>query len=146
MSDLILLVLMFCAGTTVAIQPSVNARLAEKVGIVESAFISFAVGTLALLMVLLATSGRLNTKGLGETAWWEWTGGILGAIFVSATITIVPRIGTAAAMAATIAAQLITGLLLDHFGAFGFKGAPLDFKRVLGCCLLLCGVALVGKR
>jgi transporter family-2 protein len=145
MSNLILIVIMFCAGTSVAIQPSVNAKLAQKVGVIESACISFAVGTLVLMMVLLAT-GKLSLKGLGETVWWEWTGGFLGAIFVSATIMIVPRIGTAAAMAATIAAQLMTGVLLDHFGAFDFKGAPFDLKRFLGCLLLLGGVVLVGRR
>lgn len=59
---------------------------------------------------------------------------------------IVPRIGTAAAMAATIVAQLVTGVLLYHFGVFDFKGAPFDLKRFLGCLFLLGGVVLVGKR
>lgn len=118
MSNLIFLSTMFCAGITIAVQPSINARLAQKVGVLESAFISFAVGTFFLLsLVLLA--GRGNLRGVSETAWWEWSGGVLGAIFVSATIFIVPRIGTTAAMAATIAAQLVTGVILDHYGAFG---------------------------
>lgn len=145
MSNLMLLVIMFCAGITVAVQPSVNARLAQKVGIIESACISFAVGTLVLLAILLI-SGKANLRGVGETAWWEWTGGVMGAFFVSMTIFIVPRIGTAAAMSAIIAAQLTTGILLDHFGAFGFRQVPLDLKRCIGCLLLLAGVALVGKR
>ncbi|KAF0214961.1 MAG: hypothetical protein FD174_4268 [Geobacteraceae bacterium] len=145
MSNLMFLLIMFLAGTTVALQPSINARLAQKVGILESACISFAVGTLALLLVLLVT-GRLNVKGLSEAAWWEWTGGILGAVFVSTTILVVPRIGTASAMAATIAAQLLTGIILDHFGLFGFKGAPFDLKRFAGALLLLCGAALVFRR
>lgn len=145
MSSIVFFFIMFCAGMTVAIQPSINARLAQKVGILESACISFAVGTLVLLTVVLV-SGRYNVKGLSEANWWEWTGGILGAIFVSTTILVVPRIGTAAAMAATIAAQLITGIILDHFGLFGFKGATLDLKRFAGALLLLCGAALVFKR
>ena len=69
MTNLFLLLIMFCAGIVVAVQPSINARLAQKVGIIESACISFAVGTLVLLALLLA-SGRLNLKGVGETAWW----------------------------------------------------------------------------
>ncbi len=145
MSNLSFLLIMFCAGITVAIQPSINARLAQKTGILESACISFAVGTLVLLAVLLV-SGRFSVKGLSDTVWWEWTGGILGAAFVSTTILVVPRIGTAAAMAATIAAQLITGLVLDHFELFGFKGAPLDLKRSVGVILLLGGAALIFRR
>jgi len=58
---------------------------------------------------------------------------------------IVPRIGTAAAMAATMAQQ-VTGVLLDYFGVFDFKVAPFDLKRFLGYLFLLGGVVLVGKR
>ena len=142
MSNMMFMLMMFCAGITVAVQPSVNARLAQKVGIIESACISFAVGTIALYLLLLV-SGRGTFRGVSETAWWEWTGGILGAIFVSTTIVVVPRIGTAAAMAAIIAAQLIAGIILDHFGFFGFQGTPMDAKRAVGVLLLLAGAMLV---
>jgi len=145
MSNLMLYLVMFCAGITVALQPSINARLAQKVGILESACISFAVGTLVLLSMVLV-SGRGNIKGMADIVWWEWTGGILGALFVTTTILVVPRIGTAGAMAATIAAQLMTGLLLDHLGLFGFRGAPLDLKRLAGAVLLLIGAALIYRR
>ena len=49
-------------------------------------------------------------------------------------------------MAATIAAQLTTGIILDHYGLFGFKNVPLDSKRAVGVCLLLAGAALVFRR
>lgn len=145
MSNLMLYLVMFCAGVTVALQPSINARLAQKVGILESACISFAVGT-AVLMVTVLAAGKGNLRGVAETAWWEWTGGILGALFVTTTILVVPRLGTAAAMAATIAAQLTTGLILDHFGFFGFRGAPLDLKRLIGVGLLMVGATLIYRR
>jgi bacterial/archaeal transporter family-2 protein len=145
MTNLMLLAIMFCAGVSVAVQPSVNARLAQKVGVIESACISFAVGT-AVLCALSLVFGKGNLRGVGEAAWWEWTGGILGALFVSLTIFVVPRIGTTAAMSSIIAAQLMTGILLDHYGAFGFRQIPFDLKRALGCLLLLAGLALVGRR
>ena len=144
MSKLTLMLIMFCAGTTVAIQPSVNARLAQKVGVIESACISFTVGAFALVVAALA-AGRGSFREMGETVWWEWTGGLLGAVFVSATIYIVPRIGTAAAMAATIAAQLMTGIILDHFGLFGFSAVPLDLKRGIGALMLIAGALLIGR-
>ena len=51
MSKVILLMLMFVAGALVALQPSVNARLAQKIGLVESSCISFLVGTTFLLLL-----------------------------------------------------------------------------------------------
>ena len=145
MANLDLLAIMFCAGITIALQPSINSRLALKVGVLESACISFAVGTMVLLAVVLLT-GKGNLKGMAEASWWELTGGVLGAVFVSATIFVVPRIGTAAAMAATITAQLMTGVFLDHYGAFGVREVHFDLKRALGCALLAMGVMLIGRR
>jgi bacterial/archaeal transporter family-2 protein len=145
MSNLFLFLLMLCGGAMVAIQPSINARLAQKIGLIESATISFAVGTIALLLVAVAV-GRGDWRGLQQAQWWEWTGGLFGAFFVSMTILAVPRIGTAATMAIAIAAQLATGLLLDHFGLFGYRGVPFDGKRLLGIVLLLAGAYLVMRR
>ncbi|HEY6007640.1 MAG TPA: DMT family transporter, partial [Geobacteraceae bacterium] len=92
-------------------------------------------------------SGRAGSlRGVGDARWWELSGGLLGAFFVTMTIVIVPRIGTAAAMAATIAAQLMAGMLLDHFGAFGLRTVSLDWKRALGGLFLLFGASLVFRR
>ena len=145
MTNYLLFLIMFFGGMTVALQPSINARLAQRVGILESAFISFAVGTLVLLLVVLMSS-RGTIKGIYGAAWWELTGGVLGALFVSLTILVVPRIGTAAAMSAIIAAQLATGLVLDHFGLFGYKVLPFDLKRLIGLAFLVLGAGLILRR
>lgn len=145
MSNYFLLVLMICGGVAVAIQPSINARLAQKVGAFESSFISFAVGALALLAVVLVT-GRGGMREIGSATWWELTGGLLGAFFVTLTIITVPRIGTVAVMAGVIAGQLATGAILDHFGLFGFRQVPMEPKRILGILLLTAGAALVLRK
>jgi bacterial/archaeal transporter family-2 protein len=142
MHHLIPVIIMICAGTAVALQPSINARLAERIGLLGSACISFSIGTLVLLVAVLV-SGRLDVKNLAGTPWWEWTGGILGAFFVSATILSVPRIGTAATMAVAITAQLVTALILDHWGIFGYGGIQFDLKRALGVSLLAVGAWLI---
>ncbi|MEW5746323.1 MAG: DMT family transporter [Nitrospirota bacterium] len=145
MNTVFLFIAMFFAGVTVAVQPSINARLAQKVGVVESSFFSFLVGTLAMLVVVLV-SGRGSLKAVTGASWWELTGGLLGAFFVSMTIVAVPRIGTASTMAAVITAQLITGLALDRSGLFGLRIIPLDAPRILGAALLLTGAFLIFKR
>ena len=145
MSANILYLLMLCCGIIVAVQPSVNARLARFVGVLESSCISFAVGAVALFIVVLLV-GRGNFRGVTGASWWELTGGLLGAFFVTMTIFVVPRIGTAAAMAAIIAGQLATGVLIDHFGLFGGRHIPLDSGRMIGIALLMTGGWLVFRR
>ena len=145
MNNLWLVVLMACGGVAVALQPSINARLARNLGSLESSLVSFAVGTLALLAVVLI-AGRGNLRALGGASWWELTGGFLGAYFVTMTIIAVPRLGTAAVMAIVITGQLVTGSLLDHFGAFGLRQLPLTPLRGLGILLLCLGAGLVIRR
>jgi transporter family-2 protein len=145
MNQILLLFLMFCGGIAIAVQPSINGRLAQKVGTLESSCISFAVGTLFLLAVVLA-AGRGSFRAVAGTSWWELTGGCLGAFFVTMTIVAIPRLGTTAALAAVIGAQLTTGILLDHFGLFGFRTIPLDGKRAIGVALLMAGTFLIIRK
>lgn len=141
----LLLLLMFCGGIAVAVQPSINARLAQRVGAYESSLISFAVGTLVLLVVILI-AGRGNLRGVVNASWWELTGGLLGAFFVTMTIITVPRLGTTAVITAIIAGQLIMAALLDQFGAFGLRQIPLTPPRLSGILLLAAGAALILRR
>jgi transporter family-2 protein len=145
MNNILLLVLMFCGGIAVAFQPSINGRLAQRIGTFESSCISFAVGTLFLLLLVLV-AGKGSLKGVVHASWWELTGGGLGAFFVTMTIVAIPRIGTTAAMAAVIGAQLTTGVLLDHLGLFGFRTIPLDSKRAIGVALLMAGAGLIIRK
>ena len=145
MSNLVLMLLIACGGVAVAIQPSINARLAQKTGFLEAATISFAVGTLVLLLVSLL-SGQGSFRRIVEVPWWQLSGGLFGAFFVTMTIVGVPRIGTTAVLALTIASQLTAGMVMDHYGVFGMRGIPVDGKRIIGIALLLIGVFLVCKR
>lgn len=145
MNQILLLVLMFCGGIAIAFQPSINGRLAQKVGTFESSFISFAVGSL-LLLALVLLAGKGSFKGVANTSWWEFTGGALGAFFVTMTIIAIPRIGTTASMAAVIGAQLTTSVLLDHFGLFGFRTIHIDGKRAIGVALLMAGAGLIIRK
>ncbi|MCK4501625.1 MAG: DMT family transporter [Desulfuromonadales bacterium] len=145
MSNLVLIILMVIAGAAVAIQPSLNARLADKTGYLQAATISFAIGTLVLLILSL-TSGQGSFRRASGADWWQLTGGLFGAFFVTMTIVGVPRIGTTAVLALTIVSQLLAGMVMDHYGLFGMRGIPIDFKRVLGVALLLAGVVLICRR
>ena len=145
MSNMVLYVLIVCGGVAVAIQPSINARLAEQTGFLQAATLSFAVGTLVLLTLsLLSSQGSL--RRVVEVPLWQLTGGMFGAFFVTMTIIGVPRIGTTAVLALTIASQLIAGMIMDHYGLLGMRGIEIDVKRVVGVVLLLIGVYLICKR
>jgi len=145
MNNMLLVLMMAFGGFAIAIQPSINARLAQKVGSYESALISVTVSILSMLVVVMFC-GRGNLRNVADASWWELTGGLLGAYFVTMTIISVPRLGTVAVMSIIIAGQLITGVLLDQTGLFGLRQIPLTPVRGIGILLLCIGSGLVIRK
>lgn len=145
MNNLILIILMACGGVAIAVQPSINARLAQKIGSIESSMTSFAVGTLCLFFVAM-TLGKGSLRNITAAPWWELTGGFCGAFFVTMAIIAVPRLGTAAVMAIAIAGQLTTAAILDQFGLFGMRQITLTPLRSIGILLLFVGATLVVRK
>lgn len=134
------------AGATMPVQAGINLRLRQALGDpVWAAFISFAVGTIALAAYGLTTR-PLPTMGMAATApWWAWTGGLCGAFFVTVTILLAGQIGATTTMAWLLAGQFIAALILDHFGLISFDVHAISLPRILGVCLLIAGAVLVNK-
>ena len=81
---LVPILLVFIAGAMVAIQAPTNAILAKAGGSpILAALISFTVGTVALLMVWVATPNRPGSSAFAGLPWYAWIGGLYGATFVA---------------------------------------------------------------
>ena len=139
-------ILILFAGAMTAAQPPTNAILARESGsVMFAALLSFAVGTLALLAVVLATQPRLNLAALREVPWYAWAGGFYGAFFVAVGAYAAPRLGIASLITIAVAGQMVAALAIDHFGAFGLDRTPISVGRVIGILLVLAGVVLVRR-
>lgn len=139
------LLMALTAGLLIPVQAGINALLGRMAGGAEAAaFISFLVGTLALAVYLLILRIPLPLTQTAATApWWYWTGGLLGAFFVTASVLLVPRLGAGVMISVIIAGQIAASLLLDHFGMLGYPVRPLDLQRIVGAGLLAAGVFLI---
>jgi bacterial/archaeal transporter family-2 protein len=95
----------FVAGAMIPFQVGVNARLAHVVhGPIRAAFVSFVVGTIALLILSAIVWRPLPTSGrLAGAPWWAWIGGLLGAFYVAGSIVTGPKLGAATLIAAVVA-------------------------------------------
>lgn len=76
--------------------------------------------------------------------WWFVLPGILGTVFILASVTGYARIGAAATIAILIAAQLVTGLLVD-LAAEPFAMDVRFWTRLAGALLLVTGCLLVNR-
>jgi len=134
-------------GAMAAVQSGVNTRLRLSLSSpFQAALVSFAVGTATLALVVLALRPAWSAPTLEDTPWWGWTGGALGAFCVSSAVVLAPRVGALALAATAVTGQLLTGVILDHFGLLSFARQPATLSRLLGVVLLIAGVLLVVRR
>lgn len=139
------LLLAFLTGLAVTVQAGVNASLRQALGQpVLAATVSFGTGFLSLLLIVLA-SGYALPAGISPkmVPLWKWTGGVIGAVYVTTVIVSVPKIGAANLVSLSVAGQLLAAVVLDHYGWLGFALHPANGWRLLGLLLLVAGVLLV---
>lgn len=139
------ILLAFLTGIAITVQAGVNANLRQALtNPVLAAAISFGTGFLSLLIVLLASGAPMpSLEAVRPVSWWKWTGGIIGAAYVTTVIVSVPKIGTANLVSLSVAGQLLAAVVLDHYGLLGFALHPANGWRILGMVVIVAGVLLV---
>jgi len=147
MEFLYYVILALMAGACAPVQAGINAQLKAVTGDAAlAALISFAVGTLALLVYALAL--RIpwpEGRAVFQIPWWMWTGGCLGAFLVVVSVILAFELGASTMLALMIAGQMLTSLGLDHFGLVGYPEHPTTIWRFIGVVLLVAGVVLIRK-
>lgn len=143
-----LLLAAFLIGVVLPVQSGINAQLRVGVGHpMLAAFISFAVGTLALLGLNVVMRVPLpSAEAAGRMPWWYWCGGLLGAAYIYLAVILAPRLGAATLVAVIVAGQMVASLVLDQFGLVGYPQQSLTPGRFLGALLVIGGVFLVQRR
>ena len=123
------------------IQTSINSRLSQ---FTRSSFyastISFAVGTICLLVLNIIIHPQVLTPEFfsKQTLNYTWfLGGLLGVIYLTGNLLLLPRLGAALTVVITVTGQIIMGVIIDTFGLLGahqqsftiFKGIGIIFMN-----------------
>jgi bacterial/archaeal transporter family-2 protein len=129
------------------VQFGINSQLRNFVGgPVAAAAISFVVGTVALAVAALVVQRSLPEPGSAASApWWAWTGGLLGAYFVLASIILTPRLGAATTIGLILTGQVLASIVIDHFGLIRIPVHETSFARIVGALLIVAGVVMVQR-
>ncbi|WP_238593838.1 DMT family transporter [Endozoicomonas atrinae] len=135
------------AGSLLPLQAGVNALLANSSGhTIWAAGMSFFVGTFALLalFIILRTPWPMISQLRAAPA-MAWTGGLMGAFFVSCMAFFAPKLGATTLLALVITGQIGMSLILDHFGVAGYTQHLISWQRLLGFLLMLSGFFFIRK-
>jgi bacterial/archaeal transporter family-2 protein len=140
-------VLGLAAGLGLTVQVGMNSQLRKVLQSANTAaLISFLVGTIALIALLLAVRSPLPERAmLAAVPWWAWFGGMLGAFYVASSTVVAAELGTASLLGLALAGQLATALVIDHFGWLGMPEHPITWVRAAGVLLLGSGVWLITR-
>jgi len=131
-------------GGLVALQAPINSVLGRAIGTWQAAFVSFAIGTVALALIAALAKGGLGQIGQARNVGWLYlTGGLLGAVYITAVLVTVRSLGAGGVVAATIAGQLAISVAVDHFGLLGVERERVDVAKLAGIALLAAGTYLV---
>ena len=142
---MIYLVLGVAIGVLMPNQSAINNRLRHAVSTPwVMAAISFAVGTVCLLLLTWTSVGTVgfDPGQFSAQPWWMWSGGIFGVIGMTTNVLLLPVIGALYSTVLNLTAQVITTLLIDHFGLFGVDRYPADAWRLLGASIVMLAAVL----
>jgi bacterial/archaeal transporter family-2 protein len=134
-----ILILAALAGVCVAVQTSLTGAAQRSLGPAALVAISgLTTGFCALVVSFFVARPEFT----GRAVVYALASGVLGAVIVGSIAVAAGQAGVARALSLVIAAQLITGLVLDALGVFG-AGADFSIPKALGVALIIAGGALV---
>lgn len=133
------------AGMLSASQTAINGHLGIVVGsAIKSAFISFLIGTVLLIIIVLIMRPKVRYK---ETAdqhrWWMWIGGVIGSLYVLGNAYLAPTIGTGLAVVIVLIGLMAGSLLIDQFGWLDAKRNPITPIQLVGLLMMILGVVVI---
>jgi len=129
-------------GILLGICRLINASLGMRIGSMRGSLVNHFVGAIfaGILLVIGMGKGGLHITGVPSQ---YFLGGCLGVFVVYINNYAIPYIGATLVVVLMITFQLLTSLVIDHFGLFGAEIIELNSIRLIGIVVLICGAILV---
>lgn len=133
------------AGALVPFQAGSNAALGRALGHPLWATVaSLLISLLVIVPVILAA--RPPSPALSQASGvplWAWLGGVAGVVYITCALLLTPRLGATGFIACVIAGQMLSSLLIDHFGLMGLPVKEANPGRLAGLSVMFIGVLMV---
>lgn len=147
MNQLIYSLLPALVGACLPLMAIANSKLGKVVGSPFTATWGvFVVALAGITLVILASKAPVPAlHQLSNTKWWNWIGGLIVVMNI-VTFTISPeKIGVGNMIIVFIASQLISSVVIEHYGFFSMPQHTVNWQRVSGVVLLIAGVWIIKK-
>jgi len=131
-------------GAAVGVQSVFAGAMGNRVGGTASSFIIHLSGMI-FSGIFLVIQGGEKIRNWHTLPWYMLGAGIFGFILYQTMNITLPRLGSAMMITLIIIGQLLTGMIIDHFGLLGVAIRPMDISRTIGVMALLAGGYLIAR-
>ncbi|HHC9865940.1 TPA: DMT family transporter [Staphylococcus aureus] len=136
-------------GMLIPIQTSVNSRLSLYTkSPFYTSFISFSVGTICLIVLNIFINPDVFSLHFFSNQTFNYTwfvGGLLGVGYLTGNLLLLPKLGATLTVIATVAGQIIMGVIIDTFGLFGATIHDFNLIKAIGVLLLIIGIVIMNQ-
>lgn len=139
------------AGSCIAVQAAMNARLGQ---IVNNAWLAtsyaFLSSFLLVIVLLYLFNAKTNTIHwlqipFSSIPWYLWLSCLLSAFGVGSMYWLIPKMGVGTVMSYALTGQLIMAMLISHFALFESPQKLISITKLIGALLLIIGLVLLNK-
>ena len=132
------------AGSFIPLVGILNGRAGKVLGEpLYACILVFGVGMiLAVAVTVLSGRGTPPVGSLIQLQAVEYLAGFVVAFYVLSATVLAGRIGVANFILMAVTGQILSSLIIDHFGLFGAPVRPINLLQFFGATTLLVGLAI----
>jgi transporter family-2 protein len=132
------------AGILGGIHVPINGALGARIDSpLVATFAFYGIGFGVISLVCGATFDRAGFVALATAPRWYFVAGVISVMVVSSNTFLIPRIGAVNMFVVVLSFQLVSRMVISHFGWLESPVGPITLVKVIGCVFLLVGALLV---
>jgi len=127
-------------GAMLSIYLPMNSAVSRYLESAIAANITFFFVALISSIIIFAVWGEFETiKKIGDVPFWLYLTGVFSAFMILGTTYLIPKIGMRQFFILTISGQILTAIVLSHYGFLGMPKDPISVKKLIGAVLVVFG-------
>ena len=140
MQSIWFIVLALLMGAMLSIYLPMNSAVSRHIGSVLTANMTFFFIALATSFIMFLIWGRTETlTAIKKVPTWLYITGVISALNILGTTYLIPRLGVRRFFILVIGGQILTAMVVSHFGWLTSPKDPLSAAKIIGAALVLLG-------
>ena len=133
----------FLMGIIMSIYLPMNSSVSRYIGSTITANVIFFTIALFTVVVIFFIFGEFKSLyRINEVPAYFYLPGFLSAFIILGTTFLIPHIGARKFFILLIAGQIVTSIVISHFGVLESPSDPISIKKMLGASLVIAGAII----